>query len=52
MDSETKGKSFSRFVAVLVVGLAFIGSAFLVAQSEQSMFVDLADMPVEAAQLN
>lgn len=52
MSSETKGKSFSRFIAVVIVGLAFVGSAFMVAQSEQSLFVDLPDMPVQAAELN
>jgi len=51
MNSEAKGKYFSRFVAVTLVALAFAASAMLVAQGEKSMFVDLPDMPVQAAEL-
>ena len=52
MNSQASGKSISRFVAVLLVGLAFAASAMLLAQGEQSMFVDLPDVPVASAQLN
>jgi hypothetical protein len=52
MNSSASGKSISRFVALLLVGLAFAATAMLLAQAEQSMFVDLPDVPVASAQLN
>ena len=45
MTSNSDGKFFSRFVAVLLVGLAFAASLAMVAQSERSLF----DEPLSVA---
>lgn len=52
MTSDARGKFLSRFLAVLLVGLAFAASAAMMAQGERSLFVDLADSPQAAAQTN
>lgn len=50
MTGDAKGKFLSRFVAVLLVGLAFVASAAMIAQGERSLFVDLPDLPHKSAQ--
>jgi hypothetical protein len=45
MTSNSDGKFLSRFVAVVLVGLAFAASLAMVAQSERSLF----DEPLSAA---
>lgn len=50
MTSDTQGKFFSRFLAVLLVGLAFVASATMMAQGERPLMVDLPDPPQETAQ--
>lgn len=50
MTSDVRGKFLSRFLAVVLVGLAFAASAAMMAQDEQSLFVDLPDQPQKSAQ--
>ncbi len=52
MTSNVSGKFVSRFLAVLLVGLAFAASAAMMAQGERSLFVDLPEMPQAASQAN
>ena len=52
MTSDARGKFLSRFLAVLLVGLAFAASAAMMAQGERSLFVDLPEAPAESAQAN
>ncbi len=52
MTGETSGKFLSRFVAVLFVGLAFVASAAMLMQGEQSLFVDLPETPQVSAGIN
>lgn len=52
MTSEASGKFLSRFIAVLLVGLAFAASAAMMAQGERSLFVDLPEAPQVSVQAN
>ena len=52
MTSDANGKFMSRFLAVLLVGLAFAASAAMMAQGERSLFVDLPEAPQATAQAN
>ncbi len=49
MTGDANGKFLSRFVAVLLVGLAFVASAAMIAQGERSLFVDLPEQPQKTA---
>lgn len=49
MTGDTSGKFLSRFLTVLLVGLAFAASAAMMAQGERSLFVDLQDAPQTTA---
>ncbi len=42
MTSNSDGKFMSRFVAVVLVGLAFAASLAMVAQGERSLFAEPA----------
>lgn len=50
MTSDIRGKFLSRFVAVLLVGLAFAATVAMLAQGERSLFVDLPTAAVATAQ--
>jgi len=50
MTSNSDGKFVSRFVAVVLVGLAFVASLAMVAQGERSLFADPASAEVATAQ--
>lgn len=50
MTSNSDGKFVSRFVAVVLVGLAFVASLAMVAQGERSLFADPASAGVASAQ--
>jgi hypothetical protein len=50
MTSDTGGKFMSRFLAILLVGLAFVASAAMMAQGERQLLVDLPEIPHETAQ--
>jgi formaldehyde-activating enzyme involved in methanogenesis len=49
MTSNSDGKFLSRFVAVVLVGLAFAASLAMVAQGERPLFAETSSAAVATA---